>query len=160
LRPPGGTPANLSEAVLRWPGGSASAVLLDRSLGHAYIEDAVGERVLDVHVSPDQPVTLRVPGQRPLFLRGADGDVREDAIHLPRTVRVSERALAPPSVGRRGGQELAFAQLFSVAFDRSRVRRFTEGWRDVRAAPDLPAEDAPRARSPWARVQTPAAITA
>jgi hypothetical protein len=128
IRPPAGRSLDLSATLLQWDGRISNAVLLDRPVGHVYIEASNGERVLDVHVTSNEQVSLRIPKERPLFVR-RESDVRgEYVIRVPGLVRVSDLAERPLSIRRRGAEFLAFEQLFSIPFGRDSVRRYAESW--------------------------------
>jgi len=157
VRPPAGLPANLADTVLGWDGPVASAVELDQPIGHIYVETAAGERVLDVHAAVSERVTLRVPAERPLFLRGDAGGGLDYAIRTAGPVRVSELAGAPFTVARRGAESVAFEQLFAVPFGRDSVRGFADHWTGEQAPAEAPIDDAGR---PGATVQTAAGVTA
>jgi hypothetical protein len=160
LRPPAGIAENLAVPVLRWGARDASTTVLDQPVGHVFVEAATGERVLDVHVAGSERVTLRVPSGRPLFVRGKHS-ARDYVIRTREPVRVSALADQPSSVLEKGGAAaLALEQLFSVAFDRDSVQRFTTSWRDARTSPDDGTDDAASAHRRWARVQTAAGVTA
>ena len=69
LRAPDG---DLSRAVLGWTRERAPLSFSAKAWGHFYVETARGDRLLDAHPSPGQPLRLRVPDERPLFVRRND----------------------------------------------------------------------------------------
>jgi hypothetical protein len=119
---------DLSATLLRWDVPARSAVVIDQAVGHVYIETATGERVLDVHPTPREELVIRVPVNRPLFVRHDDGSDREYVLDAEGPVRVSDLAPRPISVGRRGAAQLAFADLFAVPFGSSSVRDYSALW--------------------------------
>jgi hypothetical protein len=130
-------PADLSDELLRW-GDGATALVLDRpGQGHMVLEGPAGERVLDVNAAPGQELIVRLPRQRPLFLRRAAGDVefaiadgrgpQRTAVREPDaratggtpvvpSIRLSALTGGPVRVASKGALHLAFAQLFSAPF--------------------------------------------
>jgi len=142
VRPPG---RNARSEVLRWPGAlSTSTIRLNlHADAHVYVEDTRGERIADAHPAATQSLTLRVPVERPLFVRRND-ETAEAVVSTPGQTLVA--ALEPRRVviEQRGALSLAFRQLFSVPFDAHAVDAFVLRRFDEPAAP--PA--APRA---WGR---------
>lgn len=109
-------PADLSDELLRWGEGAAALVLDRPGQGHMVLEGPAGERVLDVNAATGQELIVRLPRQRPLFLRRSGGDV-EFAIGDGRgPIRLSALAGGPVRVASKGALHLAFAQLFSAPF--------------------------------------------
>jgi hypothetical protein len=158
VRPPAGTAANLSATLLRWTMPVSSAVLLDDPVGHVYVETANGERVLDAHAAVREPVTLRVPDERPLFVRRDDGSGREYVVVAGGQVRVSEIEGKPISVASRGAAHLAFEQLFATPFGRDSVRRFTERWTPESSTAQAGSDDDPRPGSTRSVVETASGV--
>lgn len=121
-------PAELSDELLRW-GGDAQALLLDvPGQGHVVLEGPAGERVLDAHSEDAEPLLVRLPAARPLFLRRADGE-REFAITAAATakgmpIRLSSLPGAPVRVASKGALHLAFSQLFAAPFGTVEVERY------------------------------------
>lgn len=155
VRPPG---RNVREEVLRWPGvvanaiarpspGQSSTIRLDlRADAHVYVEDARGDRVVDVHPSATQALTLRVPAARPMFVRrndeSAEAVIEEEGHALVATLEPRTR-----TVVSKGALDLAFQQLFAVAFEAQTVDAF-----ERRGFPALgDTTDGNGARGVWAR---------
>ncbi|HEX3758587.1 MAG TPA: caspase family protein [Kofleriaceae bacterium] len=130
VRPPGGSPRDLSETLLRWDGPARSAVVLDREVGHVYVETAAGERVLDVHPAPQQELIVRVPTERPLFVRRDDASGGEYVVGVEGPARVSDLELRDASVSRRGAAQLAFEDLFAAPFGPASVRDYRQQWNE------------------------------
>ncbi len=116
---------NVREEVLRWTGAlSGSTIRLNlASDAHVYVEDARGERVADVHPAATQSLTLRVPPERPLFVRRHD-ETAEAVVSKAGPALVASLEPRTPSVGRKGALNLAFEQLFAAAFDGRDVDAF------------------------------------
>lgn len=139
VRPPA---RNVREEVLRWPGAVASAtstIRLDlRADAHVYVEDARGERVVDVHPAATQALTLRVPAGRPMFVRRND-ETAEATIAEPGPALVAALEPRPRAVAAKGALNLAFRQLFSVAFEARAVDAFAQRGLYAPAEADRPA---------------------
>jgi hypothetical protein len=151
---------DLSATLLRWDVPARSAVVIDQAVGHVYIETATGERVLDVHPTPREELVIRVPVNRPLFVRHDDGSDREYVLDAEGSVRVSELTPRPISVGRRGAAQLAFADLFSVPFGSSSVRDYSALWSGVPPALGDDMTDAQATGGSRARLRAIAGTTA
>jgi hypothetical protein len=133
IRPPGGTARDLTQTLLGWDAPAGSAVVLDAPVGHVYIETAAGERVLDVHPAPRQELVVRIPDDRPVFVRRDDAS-SEYVVAADGPVRVSELAVRPAAIGRRGAAQLAFEALFAVPFGAASVGDFRARWTEPLAA--------------------------
>jgi len=152
IRPPGGTPGDLSETLLGWDGAARSALVIDRPVGHVYVETAAGERVLDVHPAPQQELVVRVPPARPLFVRSEDASGGEYLIAAEGPARVSDLASRTTGIARRGAAQLAFEDLFAAPFGAASVQDFRARWGEARS--DLAGETAspgPGTRRPTVR---------
>lgn len=114
-------PDDLSDEVLAWPSDRA-ALVVDVEVGHVYVENAAGERLIDAHAASGQELALRLPADRPLFVRAGDGsrEYRLDA----RSTRLSALTAGAASVARRGALHLAFEQLFAEPFGAADVDRW------------------------------------
>jgi hypothetical protein len=144
VRPPG----ELSDELLRWSEG-ATALLLDRpGQGHLVLEGPAGERVLDVNPAAGQDLVVRLPSQRPLFLRPSIGDVEFAIAGGGPAIRLSALTPGPVRVASKGALHLAFAQLFSAPFGAADVALYRDAVaHSVLAEPELRAglpDDRPR----------------
>ncbi|HEY3497657.1 MAG TPA: caspase family protein [Polyangiaceae bacterium] len=150
LRAPGG---DFRRPLLAWSPTRAQLVFAPQDWGHFYVETASGERLLDAHPSAGQALRLRVPDERPLFVRAADGQ-SEYVVDAPDSLEVAALARTRPAVASRGALNLALEDLFALPFAASDVRRYLE-----RPAGVVPVA-APRAERPSTRsgVRTAAAI--
>jgi hypothetical protein len=128
VRPPDGTPAGLTDTLLDWQAGAVASLIVDRPVGHMYVETAGGERVLDAHAAPDAPIILRLPHEPPLFVRRDDGSGREYVIRTAAAVRVSEITAEASVFASRGAAQIAFEQLFAAPFGRDDLRSFVAHW--------------------------------
>jgi hypothetical protein len=159
IRPPGGEPADLAETLLRWEAPARSAVVIDRAVGHIYVETATGERVLDAHPAAQQQLVLRLPPVRPLFVRrdvaGSELVLASDQLAL-----VSELVPRPSSIGRRGAAHLAFEDLFAVPFGEASVRDYRSRWTPERRPLDATEPEPPRSsRATFRTIAGATAIT-
>ena len=108
IRPPAQA---LDTEVLVWPG--EVAISITGEFGHLYVETSSGDRLLDTHASKDQVLGLRLPAERPLFVRRADNSVEFKLTGLTPT-HLSALTAYGTGVTRRGALHLAFEQLFHV----------------------------------------------
>lgn len=148
-------PANdFSREVLKWKRAPAPLSFAHKTWGHFYVETASGDRLLDAHPAPDQPLQLWVPEQRPLFVRRNDGRA-EYVITSHEPVQVAELTPSLPQTASRGALNLALEQIFTVPFAAGDVRRFE------RAPPayDTGAEPV-RASSSRSTIRTVSGVTA
>lgn len=120
VRPP---KRNFRQVVLAWPNKAASLWFDQRRWGHFYVETARGERVLDAHPAPGQALALRVPNERPLFVRQNDEQI-EYTVTIPGRVNVAELSRGTPNLASRGALNLALARLFESPFSESDVQRY------------------------------------
>jgi hypothetical protein len=130
VRPPDGTAAGLGETLLDWQAAPTASLTIDQPVGHVYVETVGGDRLLDVHAAPDAPITLRLPGEPPLFVRSDDGSGREYVIRTAAPARVSELTIATSAIASRGAEQVAFEQLFAAPFGRDGLRSFVARWTD------------------------------
>lgn len=118
IRPPS---RELDTELLSWQ--SEVAMTLTGEPGHLYVESASGDRLLDVHPSKEQTLALRLPVERPLFIRRAD-----DTVEFKLTGTAPTRLEALTGYGtqtsRRGALHLAFEQLFQVPFGTAQLAGF------------------------------------
>jgi hypothetical protein len=114
--PPHADPNGVRAALLSRPappGDHARRVVLDRSVGHALVEDERGRRLADVNPAapgvvlhlPSVPVYLRPAGEGREYLLPAEGDVQLSTIE-PR----------PAQLARRGALQESFRTLFAEPF--------------------------------------------
>lgn len=118
IRPPS---RELDTELLSWP--SEVAMTLTGGLGHLYVESSSGERLLDVHPSQEQTLALRLPAERPLFIRRAD-DTVEFKLTSAAPTRLSALTGYGTQTSRRGALHLAFEQLFQVPFGAAQLVGF------------------------------------
>jgi hypothetical protein len=139
----------LESPLLAWP-EAAAGLSLDGDPGHVYVEAASGTRLLDVHPTARQALALRLPAERPLFVRRAD-ESEERTLQAPGAARYSELGSAPSSVTRKGAAQLAFEQLFAEPFDAAAVQAFGVQYALVerRARPPAGGRLLARAAVPW-----------
>ena len=123
--PPGHPRGDLSRVVLGWGGKAREAALrLDRAaVGHVFIEDAAGRRLLDAHPAKGQRLVLLLPARRPLFVRRGDGSA-EYLLSAGAGTRLSGLKPQPARVARRGALHLALEKLFSAPFGSAAVSGF------------------------------------
>ena len=144
LRPPGG---DLGGEVLRWDAADTPVTADVGAVGHVFVEDARGVRLLDAHPANTQRMHLHLPPERPLFICEQDGR-REYALasHEPVTSAALRRAPEGEATRPKGAsrEALALRELFETAFDARAVEVYA---REAGAARS--AEDAARAR--WRR---------
>ena len=120
VRQPGFPRAKLNQPVLVWRGQHSRLALDLVKNGHLYAEAADGERLLDAHPAAGQRLVLRLPRQRPLFVRQNDGD-REHVLAEARDASLSQLAARPLTIARKGAAHLAFAHLFELPFSAAQV---------------------------------------
>jgi hypothetical protein len=121
VRAPGG---DFAHTILSWD-KQPSLAFRARNWGHFYVENARGDRVLDVHPGSEQPLALFLPEERPLFVRKND-ELAEYVLHDTAPRDVSELTATVPQLARRGAQSLALERLFALPFDERDVRAFVD----------------------------------
>ena len=92
-------------------------------LGHVYVESARGERLLDAHPSPGQPLALRLPEERPLFVRKQD-NTAELVVSEREPVTLAWQVPPASEIARKGALHLAFERLFASPFGPPAVTAF------------------------------------
>lgn len=144
-------PSNqLGHTILSWDRPPALS-LRGGPWGHLYVENARGERVLDVHPASD--VALWVPRERPLFVR-RDDELAEYVVSGAAPVVISQLAPAVPQLTPRGAQSLALEHLFALSFGEHDVRAFEYALRSSSLQDTAPE----RSGSSWSALQTTSGI--
>ena len=139
---------DLNGAVLSWGRGDQVRIQ-GGALGHVYLEDVRGERLLDVNPARGQMLSLHLPPQRPLFLRRHDGTA-EQVLDEPLAQPIATLQPRPPLFASRGALQLAFESFFQLPFGAADVGAFED--REVlrvrtrAAAADVAERDAAAAR--------------
>ncbi len=136
-------PSDLHDTALQWAPGSGVILMDAWELGHAYVEDALGARILDAHPRPGQVLALRVPKTRPLFVRAARAMV-EYVITEPGDAALSRLATTTPSTTVRGALHLAFETLFQTPFGFQDVALYQKTHERLLSARLPSADSAPR----------------
>jgi hypothetical protein len=121
IRPPA---RRLDTALLTWAGSLTATA--GSELGHFYVENATGERLLDGHAAPEQTLALRLPTERPLFVRKSDESL-EYVLSDEGPARLADMVPTPPTARRRGALHVAFERLFAVPFGRASLADFARG---------------------------------
>jgi hypothetical protein len=98
VRPPGGPPVNLEHPLLTWRESTSVLTVDTGELGHIYVETPTGIRIVDAHPGKTQTLTLRLPKERPLFVRTAD-DKKEGILYDAKPTRLSILPLQQPGMG-------------------------------------------------------------
>jgi hypothetical protein len=117
IRPPGPFPGDLSRALLRWAPHD-SILVLDRAVGHVFVEDPAGRRVLDLHPAAGFAARLHLPPNRPLFVRSR-ADAREWTVERNGRCRLSEVRQGRLQQPRpKSARDRALRRLFAEPFGR------------------------------------------
>lgn len=113
VRPPIADDDARASAMLSWSAIDRHRVDVppEASLGHVYLEDAIGVRLADAHPPEGGTLTLYAPATRPLFLRGVKVR-REYAIEAASPVVLAMNDAQDATVSEKGAVHLAFRQLF------------------------------------------------
>lgn len=136
--------------IARPPAIDQRAVIIDLALDRAHgtilgvpaggtrrrftVEDALGNRILDVNVEPGFREALSVPTGR-LFLRSPDGEVTLD-IRAGDRLDLSTLRWSQATARARGAVESAMEQgLFATAYGPHYYRAFLDGRDELRAVP-------------------------
>lgn len=98
---------------------------IPRDLGHFYIENGTGQRVLDAHFERTQTMTLALPrNETNLFLRTSD---REAVIPSEARVALSALRFVPVESGARGSVDNALREgLFTSAYGADYYRGYVD----------------------------------
>jgi len=137
--------------VLSWPPSSVSVRVQGGATGHFYVENARGERLLDAHPAHDQWLHLRLPPDRPLFIRDHD---RAAEYELASSTPVEVAMLEPVSVALRrakGAEQLALQRLFAAPFGSADVLDYQHGQHALGVAPSTEEGTLRDRPSPWLR---------
>jgi hypothetical protein len=119
VRPPG----ELSQDIIDWTANQDVLILDDTTWGHVYLENAKGDRLLDVHPAANDHFHIQLPNKRPLFVCRANG-AGERVVDRTGEVRVSELNQRGQRIGRKGALHLAFEELFSEPFGKSKLEKY------------------------------------
>ncbi len=159
VRPPGNPPGDLSSPILHWT-DSENALLVDTgTLGHLYVENALGVRNLDVHPAQGQKLRLHLPPTRPMFIRKAD-DTVELSVSTLSGATLSTLSQQPIQIARKGALHLAFERLFDTPFDETHVRTYEQDY-SILHAPTVTKQQKPeKSRTPRSIVRGAALWTA
>ena len=113
------------------------------ALGKLSVEDALGNRVLDLHAEPGFRVKLRVPAGD-LFLRAAGGEARVH-VRAGESVALDGLPLEPSRFTERGAVEASIERgLFSERFGPGYYRAFVDGHEELSPVPtQAPAREEP-----------------
>lgn len=139
-----------ASAMFAWPASDRVRVDVppEASLGHVYLEDAVGVRLADAHPSDGETLRLYAPASRPLFLRGVRVR-REYAIEGESPLVLAMNDAQDATVSEKGAVHLAFRELFGKPVTAADVDAFAAQQRIEVTVPR--ADDAWTVRSvaPW-----------
>ena len=102
---------------------------------HWTLEDAQGVRLLDTHPAANTTAHFMLPSRRPLFLREAQTDV-DYRIDRLGSVDFTTLVASRTPVQTRGALNLAFAQLFSQAYEPQAFARYQQNLAAAQAADD------------------------
>ena len=115
---------DFTRTFLRWPLDRRPLAVEPAGWDHFFVESSAGDRLLDAHPAPGQVLHLRVPEERPLFIRRNDG-TGEQVVGLRGAMRVGEPAPSNTDVGARGSAYgYAYQSLFELPFGARDVRSF------------------------------------
>jgi hypothetical protein len=126
VRAPGNDVGDLTHEVLAWL-STPPSIIVDRAVGHVYVENARGERLADVNAARGTTLSLRFSETRPLFVRQSDEKL-EYVVQRPTETRLSALRPNSTSVARKGALHLAFESLFAQPFGPGRVEAYAEGY--------------------------------
>lgn len=148
VRPPGGRPADLEREILGWPKTQDRLLVDIPDLGHVFLEDADGRRIVDLN--PGEDVALVLPPQRPLFLIRVSGDGEYRIASAGSAVLSALKELLRLQ-HPKGAVHLALRRMFARPFARKDVDRFAGAYADPtrQTARDAPAPTAAFGRRAW-----------
>jgi len=114
---------DLDQKILSYPSSVGTLRFSSGNWGHFYVENALGERLLDAHPARGQALRLLVPAERPLFVRQND-ELAEYQVLAEGSVEVAELSTTTPEIAQRGALSLAFQWTFSTPFGEPEVHAF------------------------------------
>ena len=140
-------PDELSRDIIDWTANRDVLILDDTTWGHVYLENAKGDRLLDVHPAADEHFSIQLPDERPLFVCRAD-DAGERVLSGTGEVKVSELQQRAQRIGRKGALHLAFEELFSEPFGKEKLAEYTRTFGlEITSVSAFLKEKAPSTRS-------------
>ena len=128
------------DSVLDWTDNKSVISANMPELGHLYVENAKGVRLLDWHATGKQDLTLHVPSNELLFVRTADGKKEYRLrVEIPESnqnneiLHLSNVSSSIPTIRRRGALHLAFESLFKTPFGKKQLSLFEweQGQEDI-----------------------------
>ncbi len=129
------------EAILAHTGAARGdrLVLGPGISSHAYVEDAQGLRLADLHPRSNQTVVLLLPSSRPIFVKHPSESTE---VEIPAGSRVSYDSLAskPMTVRTRGAEHVAFGLLFKTPFSPDSLQLYANNPDDEYAMVDTPSD--------------------
>lgn len=148
VRPPGGHATDLEHEILQWPEHQDRLLLDLPALGHVFLEDASGRRILDLNASEEIAVVL--PPQRPLFLIRVTGDGEYRISSAGSSVLSALKELLKLHRSK-GAVHLAFQRMFARPFEKQDVSRFVRGYTDPgrTTTTEAPASATAVGRTAW-----------
>jgi len=117
-------PGELTQDIIDWTANQDVLILDDTTWGHVYLENAKGDRLLDVHPAAEERFPIQLPEERPLFVCRANG-AGERVVDKTGEVRASELNQRGRRIGRKGALHLAFEELFSEPFGKRKLDAYT-----------------------------------
>jgi hypothetical protein len=137
-RPPDNAPAETSVLTDLNPAEGSWLSLKSLPSEHQYIEDGLGERLLDLHPASERIVAVLLPKQRPLFVRYPKLD-KEISVPSGNVVDILDAAFSPHQVATRGAGHEAFSRLFALPFDTEAVLEYRKWKKEADLATVLPS---------------------
>lgn len=127
---------------LRGRGGPRLTVEL---AAHFFVEDARGNRLLDLHPATTRAVDLLIPASRPLFVREVGRPV-EYVGESDGPIVLAKLEARPAAASARGAEHVAFTRLFTLPFDGAALAAYRD---DLSQAATLMAEASPEWPRPF-----------
>ncbi len=130
--------------------GSMRLVGRPAQLGEVYVEDELGNRLLDLHAEPGSAVSVVLPVGRTLYVRGKHGEVslspRADAV-----LAFEDMRFLPSSTTTRGSLGSSLQRgLFAASYGPHYYRGFVDKNEELVPVPLLPAPALPSTTgNPW-----------
>jgi hypothetical protein len=143
--PPG---RNWQRPVLSWRPETAMVRVRGGAIGHFFVENARGERLLDAHPGNDQWLHLHLPADRPLFIRDHDRPAEHEVAGLAPTDVSLLEPVASALRRAKGAEQLALQRLFAAPFARDHVLEYQRTLSLGSPATESAAGERP---SPWLR---------